>query len=265
MNQQLTRRGFLQTAAAASAIAQTPGRRPNIILIIADDLGYADLGCYGNPRLHTPHIDRLAAEGMRFTDFTVSWPACTPSRGSILTGRYPQRNGLYDMIRNNEVNWKFQFDEESYAVSPEMTLGLDLKEITTGQVMRDAGYSTHLIGKWDSGRARRFLPRQRGFDSFYGFANTGVDYYTHERYGVPSLFRNNDRIKEEGHTTDLFHREALRVIDGRGDRPFFLHLAYNAPHSASTFDKTARQVPEKYLRMYGPRAPPTPENWNSRR
>jgi arylsulfatase A-like enzyme len=117
--------------------------------------------------------------------------------------------------------------------------------------MRSAGYATALVGKWDSGRARRFLPTQRGFDSFYGFANTGIDYYTHERYGVPSLFRNNERIKEEGHTTDLFRREALRVIDEHRDRPFLLYLAFNAPHIASTFDKTARQVPEKYLRMYG--------------
>jgi arylsulfatase A-like enzyme len=250
MNNRITRRALLQSAALAPAIAQTRQRRPNIILIIADDLGYADLGCFGNTRIHSPHIDRIAAEGMRFTNFTVSWPACTPSRGSILTGRYPQRNGLYEMIRNQEVNWKFQFDEETYAVSPEMTLGLDLREVTIGQAMRGAGYATHLIGKWDSGRARRWLPLQRGFDSFYGFANTGVDYYTHERYGVPSLFRNNERIQEEGHLTDLFHREALRVINGSGDRPFFLYLAYNAPHIASTFDKNARQVPEKYLRMY---------------
>jgi arylsulfatase A-like enzyme len=254
MSNNISRRALLQAATAlAPAWAQNRSqRRPNIVLIIADDLGYADLGCYGNQRIHTPNIDRIADQGMRFTDFTVSWPACTPSRGSILTGPYPQRNGLYDMIRNQEVTWKYQFDEENYALSPEMTLGLDTREITIGQALRGAGYSTHLVGKWDSGRARRFLPLQRGFDSFYGFANTGVDYYTHERYGVPSLFRNNDRIKEEGHLTDLFHREALRVIDDNRDRPFFLYLAFNAPHIASTFDKSARQVPEKYLRMYAP-------------
>ena len=154
------------------------------------------------------------------------------------------------MIRNNEVNWKFPFDDESYAVSPEMTLGLDTREITIGQAMRGAGYATALIGKWDSGRARRFLPRQRGFDYFYGFANTGIDYYTHERYGVPSLFRNNERIREEGHTTDLFRREALHFIDEQRQRPFFLYLAFNAPHMASTFDRNARQVPEEYWRKY---------------
>jgi arylsulfatase A-like enzyme len=108
-----------------------------------------------------------------------------------------------------------------------------------------------MVGKWDSGRARRFLPPQRGFDFYYGFANTGIDYYTHERYGVPSMFRGNQRIKEEGHATDLFRREALRFIGENAERPFFLYLAPNAPHGASTFDKTAPQVPPEYLSMYG--------------
>jgi arylsulfatase A-like enzyme len=249
----MNRRQFLgATATGVSLKAQVTGRRPpNIILIVADDLGYGDLGCYGNTAVRTPHIDRMAAEGVRFTDFVVSWPACTPSRSSILTGRYPQRNGLYDMIRNNEVNWKFQFDEENYAVSAEMTLGLDLREITIGQAMKSAGYATGIVGKWDSGRARRFLPLQRGFDFFFGFANTGIDYYTHERYGVPSLFRGNDRIREEGHATDLFSREAQRFVNSHRNEPFFLYLPFNAPHGASTFDKKAPQAPEKYVRMYG--------------
>jgi arylsulfatase A-like enzyme len=243
----MTRRSFL---AAPALAAQPAARRPNILVIVADDLGYADLHCTGHPEVKTPHLDRLASQGVRFTDFVVSWPACTPSRSSILTGRYPQRNGLYDMIRNQEVNWKFQFDEATYAVSPEMTLGLDLREITIGQAMQKAGYRTGVIGKWDSGRARRFLPLQRGFDFYYGFANTGIDYYTHERYGVPSMFRGNDRIKEEGHATDLFRREALRFIDDNRERPFFLYLPFNAPHGASTFDKSTRQSPHEYLQMY---------------
>lgn len=218
---------------------------------MADDLGYGDLGCYGNAVTQTPHLDRMAGEGVRFTNHVVSWPACTPSRASILTGRYPHRNGLSDMIRNNEVNWKFQFDENTYALSPEMTLGLDTREVTIGQVLRGAGYRTGVIGKWDSGRARRFLPLQRGFDFFYGFANTGIDYYTHERYGVPSMFRGNERIKEEGHATDLFLREAKRFLDEAGNRPYFLYLPFNAPHSASTFTKNIPEVAEKYRAMYG--------------
>jgi arylsulfatase A-like enzyme len=244
----VTRRALL--AGAMGARGALAARKPNIILIAADDLGYADLGVCGDTSIRSPHLDRMAAEGVRFTDFTVSWPACTPSRSSILTGRYPQRNGLYDMIRNNEVNWKFQFDEEGYAVSPEMTIGMDTREVTVGQVMKSAGYATGVVGKWDGGRAKRFLPLQRGFDFYYGFANTGIDYYTHERYGIPSMFRGNDRIKEEGHATDLFKREALRFIEHNRARPFFLYVPFNAPHSASTFRKEDPQVAAGYLAMY---------------
>lgn len=246
----LTRRDWLHWTGGAALAAPVKSKRPNIVFILTDDLGYGDLACYGHTFHKTPNLDRLASQGVRFTDFVVSWPACTPSRGSILTGRYPQRNGLYDMIRNNEVNWKYQFTEETYAVSPEMTLGLDLREVTIGQALKKAGYATGLVGKWDSGRARRFLPLQRGFDFFYGFANTGIDYYTHERYGIPSMFRGNERIKEKGHATDLFLRESLRFVRENRERPFFLYLSFNAPHAASTFDKTAPQVPDEWLKMY---------------
>ncbi|MEZ5401712.1 MAG: sulfatase-like hydrolase/transferase [Bryobacteraceae bacterium] len=246
----LGRRRFVASTLAAAAPRPAAGRKPNIVLIAADDLGYADLNVCGDASIHSPNLDSMAAEGVRFTDFTVSWPACTPSRSSILTGRYPQRNGLYDMIRNNEVNWKFQYDEEGYAVSPEMTIGMDVREVTLGQVMKSAGYATGAVGKWDGGRARRFLPLQRGFDYYYGFANTGIDYYTHERYGVASMFRGNDRIREEGHATDLFKREALRFLEENRSRPFFLYLPFNAPHGASTFRKEDPQAPAEYMAMY---------------
>jgi arylsulfatase A-like enzyme len=238
-------------ALPAAAGAEEPARRrPNLLLIVSDDQGYADLGCAGGQGVLTPHLDRLAREGVRLTSFYVSWPACTPSRGSILTGRYPQRNGLYDMIRNNEVNFGFQFDEESYAVSPEMTLGLDLREVTIAQVLQKAGYRTGVVGKWDSGRARRFLPLQRGFDFFYGFANTGIDYWTHERYGIPSMFRGNERVKEEGYATDLFEREALAFLRASKGKPWFLYLPFNAPHGASNLTYRGVQAQEKYLGMY---------------
>lgn len=236
---------------------------PNVVLIISDDQGYPDLGCIGSKPLVTPNLDRLASEGVRGTSFYVTWPACTPSRGSVLTGRYPQRNGLYDMVRNDMVNFGHHFSAEEYAVSPEMTLGLDVREVTLGDMLKKAGYATGCVGKWDMGQARRFLPLQRGFDFFYGHGNNGIDYYTHERYGVPSLFEGNARTeKDKGiYATDLFRREALRFVGQHaGRQPFFLYLAFNAPHSASTFGegtvegskKKAEgvQAPEKYVSLY---------------
>ncbi len=210
---------------------------PNILLIVSDDQGYPDLGCLGLKPVQTPTLDRLAAEGVRATNFYVTWPACTPSRGSILTGRYPQRNGLYDMVRNDLVDFGHRYSPAEYAVSPEMTLGLDPREVTVADVLRRAGYRTGMVGKWDMGQARRYLPLQRGFDFFYGHGNNGIDYYTHERYGVPSLFDGNARTqKDKGmYATDLFAREAWRFVREQDGRPWFLYLAFNAPHAASSF------------------------------
>lgn len=141
-----------------------------------------------------------------------------------------------------------------------MTLGLDVREQTVGDVLKRAGYRTGIVGKWDMGQARRFLPLQRGFDFFYGHGNNGIDYYTHERYGVPSMFCGNHRtdVDKGTYATDLFRREALRFIRESKDRPWFLYLAFNAPHSASTFasgpgEKKASegvQAPERYIAMY---------------
>jgi arylsulfatase A-like enzyme len=245
--------------APAELLAQAPAKRPNIILIVSDDQGYADLGCFGGKQIRTPNLDRLAKQGVRGTSFYVAWPACTPSRGSLLTGRYPQRNGLYDMIRNDMVNYGHRFTPEEYAVSPEMTLGLDVRELTLGDLLRRAGYRTGMIGKWDMGQARRFLPLQRGFDAFFGHGNNGIDYYTHERYGVPSLFRGNERVKETGYATDLFRREAVQFIGDSKGRPFFLYLAFNAPHSASSFEQERYPVPEKYLKQYAAADPKAKE------
>jgi arylsulfatase A-like enzyme len=232
---------------------------PNVVLIVSDDQGYPDLGCIGSKPIQTPHLDRLAAEGTRATSFYVTWPACTPSRGSLLTGRYPQRNGLYDMVRNDMVNFGHRFTPEEYAVSPEMTLGLDPKEVTFGDMFHDAGYVTGVVGKWDMGQAKRYLPLQRGFDFFYGHGNNGIDYYTHERYGVPSLFRGNARTEEDkGHyITDVFGREALYFMrEHLGKKPVFLYLPFNAPHGASTLaednggQKPGVQAPEEEIAQY---------------
>ncbi len=251
------------------SVCSHAARRPNILLIVSDDQGYPDLGCIGSKPVATPNLDRLAAEGVRATSFYVTWPACTPSRGSILTGRFPQRNGLYDMIRNDMVNYGHRYTPEEYAVSPEMTLGLDVREKTIGDALRGAGYATGVVGKWDMGQARRFLPLQRGFDFFYGHGNNGIDYYTHERYGVPSLFRGNDRTQADkgAYATDIFKRESLSFIREHKAQPWLLYLPFNAPHGASSFGKETAtpvktkkgveraphegvQVPEKYAAPY---------------
>ena len=254
--------GFVLALAAGCAAPGHPASadRPNILLIVTDDQGWNDLGALGVKPVRTPALDRLVAEGVRATDFYVTWPACTPSRGSILTGRHPLRNGLYDMIRNDLVNFGHRYTPAEYAVSPEMTLGLDVREGTIGDALRKAGYMTGMVGKWDMGQAQRFLPLQRGFDFFYGFGNNGIDYYTHERYGAPSMFRGNRRTLEDRGTyaTDLFKREALRFIRESSSRPWFLYLCFNAPHSGSAFaeDKPGSsstvgvQAPERQVAPY---------------
>ncbi len=242
--------------AFAQAVAS---EKPNIVLIISDDQGYPDLGCISTKPILTPNLDRLAAEGVRGTNFYVTWPACTPSRGSLLTGRYPQRNGLYDMVRNDMVNYGHRFKPDEYAVSPEMTLGLDPKERTIGDMLRTAGYVNGVVGKWDMGQAKRYLPLQRGFDFFYGHGNNGIDYYTHERYGMPSMFRGNDRtqVDKGKYATTIFERESLAFIASNiGKKPFFLYVPFNAPHGASTLaednggKKPGVQAPEAYKAIY---------------
>ena len=234
--------------------AETPGRRPNVLLIVSDDQGYRDLGCYGGPVIKTPHLDRLAAGGVRLTSFYVAWPACTPSRGALLTGRYPQRNGTYDMFRNDLVDFDVKYDPHRYAVSPEMIGGMDVREVLLPAVLKPAGYRSGIFGKWDLGQLRRFLPLQRGFDEFYGFANTGIDYWTHDRYGVPSMRRRNALTTENKGTyaTDLFRREAVRFLKANKERPFFLYVPFNAPHGASNLDRPRPgvQAPDRYVRMY---------------
>ena len=129
-------------------------------------------------------------EGVRATNYYAAWPACTPSRGSLLTGRYPQRNGLYDMIRNDMVNYFHHYTEAEYAISPEMTLGLDVRERTLGDLLRRRLPNRH-GRQMGHGAGSTVLAAAGGFDFFYGHGNNGIDYYTHERDGVPSMFSGN--------------------------------------------------------------------------
>lgn len=227
---------------------------PNILLLVSDDQGYNDLGLLGNGIL-TPALDRLAAEGTRLTDFYVTWPACTPSRGSLLTGRYPQRNGVYDMIRNEAPDYGYRYPPEEYEVSFERIGGMDLREKLIPDLLPGT-FVSGIYGKWDLGTLKRFLPTSRGFDDFYGFVNTGIDFYTHERYGVPSMYRNLEKTEADKGTyaTYLFEREAIRFLgEQAGRKPFFLYVPFNAPHNSSALDpkvRTSVQAPDKYKMMY---------------
>ncbi|MCA9247732.1 MAG: sulfatase-like hydrolase/transferase [Planctomycetales bacterium] len=228
---------------------------PNVVMIVSDDQGYHDLGCFGSDEVLTPHLDRLAAGGVKLTSFYVTWPACTPSRGSLLTGRYPQRNGTYDMIRNEAPDFGVRYDADQYAVTFERIGGMDTREVLLPQMLARAGYVSGIFGKWDLGSLRRYLPTSRGFDEFYGLVNTGIDFYTHERYGVPSMFRNLEpTVEDRGvYCTKLFEREALRFIEQHRHQPFFLYVPFNAPHGASNLDPKIRsrtQAPEKWRRLY---------------
>jgi len=228
---------------------------PNVLLLVSDDQGYRDLGCFGSDEIKTPHLDRLAAGGVRLTNFYVTWPACTPSRGSLLTGRYPQRHGVYDMIRNEAPDYGKRYSPAEYAVTFERIGGMDTREVQLPAMLKDAGYASGIFGKWDLGSLQRFLPTSRGFDTFYGFVNTGIDYFTHERYGVPSMYRDGRPTTEDRGTycTFLFQREAVRFLKEHHGRPFFLYVPFNAPHSASNLDpkiRSAPQAPEKYKDLY---------------
>jgi arylsulfatase A-like enzyme len=229
-------------------------KKPNILLIVSDDQGYNDLGLL-NKDLITPNLDQLAKDGVRLTNFYVSWPACTPSRGSLLTGRYPQRNGTYDMIRNEAPDYGKRYTREEYDVTWEKIGGMDLREVLIPKVLKPAGYKSGIYGKWDLGILKRFMPTKRGFDDFYGLVNTGIDYFTHERYGVHSMYRGLERSEEDKGTycTYLFEKEALRFLKAHPEDPFFLYVPFNAPHSSSSLDPKIRgtvQAPEKYKKMY---------------
>lgn len=251
----MTCRKFTITLALCLTAAAHPPAKPNVLLIVSDDQGYRDLGCFGSGEVQTPHLDRLAAGGIRLTSFYVAWPACTPSRGALLTGRYPQRNGVYDMIRNEAPDYGYQYKPGEYEATFERIGGMDTREVLLPRVLKAASYTSGIFGKWDLGVHRRYLPLARGFDDFYGFVNTGIDYYTHERYGVPSMYRNNSptTVDKGTYCTDLFKREAVRFLKANRRKPFFLYMPFNAPHGASNLDPAIRggaQVPDRFKAMY---------------
>ena len=194
-----------------------PPRPPNIIVILADDLGRADYSAYGTKDIRTPHIDALMQGGADFRNFYANSPVCSPTRASLLTGRYPDRAGVPGVIRDEEDN----------------TWGYLAPCTLLPQALRPAGYHSALIGKWHLGLEAPNLPNERGFDFFQGFLGDMMDdYWTHRRHGLNFMRRNLAEIDPPGHATDLFSTWACDYVEeqARAERPFFLYLAYNAPH-----------------------------------
>jgi len=210
---------YAQPAAAKKA--------PNIVHIVADDLGWRDVGFNGCTDIKTPNIDRLAAEGAKFTQFYVQ-PMCTPTRACLMTGRYPFRYGLQTMV-----------------IPSVSAYGLDTTEWLMPECLKEAGYKTAIIGKWHLGHAdKKWWPKQRGFDYQYGAMIGELDYFTHDEHGVLDWFRNNEPVKEEGYTTTLIGKDAARLIEEHdAATPLYLYLTFNAPH-------TPYQAPKEYIDRY---------------
>lgn len=212
--------GFGFAAALSGAAAETPpsARAPNILVILADDLGYADIGCNGGKVIPTPHIDRLAQSGVRFDAGYVTHPYCSPSRAGLLTGRYQQRFG-------HECN-----PDSATATN---NVGLPVTETLLPAVLKTAGYATGLVGKWHLGIAPQFHPRNRGFDEFYGFLSGNISYYGQPTPRSGPIYRDFDPVDPATITylTDTFADEANAFIHRHRDQPWFLYLAFNAPHS----------------------------------
>ncbi len=192
------------------------GQRPNVVLIITDDVGYGDLGSYGSRDIRTPHVDRLAKQGVRMTDFYAS-PQCTPTRAALITGRYQQRVRLERALST---------------VGPSLEQGLPATGRSLPQLLRNSGYATGLVGKWHLGFKPEYAPRAHGFDYFYGFLSGYIDFYTHTRGGdgQADLQENGVAVADTGYMTDLITARSVRFIERNATRPFFLEVAYNAAH-----------------------------------
>jgi arylsulfatase A-like enzyme len=226
---------FLVLACPVLAPAAEEASKPNFLVILADDLGYADLGCCGSKDMQTPHLDRLFASGMRWTNFYANCPVCSPTRAGLLTGRFPPLAGVPGVIRTH----------------PENSWGLLSREaVLLPQALKPAGYRSALVGKWHLGLEKPNTPLDRGFDHFHGFLGDMMDDYSnHRRHGINYMRLDREEIDPRGHATDLFTEWACDFLrKQKKDQPFFLYLAYNAPH-------VPIQPPQEWLEKVRKRQP----------
>ncbi|MDO8544547.1 MAG: sulfatase-like hydrolase/transferase [Opitutaceae bacterium] len=213
----------------ASVVHAAAPARPNILLLIADDLGYGELSCQGNPQIPTPHIDSIAKNGVRFTNGYVSGPYCSPTRAGLMTGRYQERFGH-----------EFNPGPAEQAVA---NFGLPLSETTLPQRLKAAGYVTGMFGKWHLGYRPEFHPQQRGFDEYFGFLGGAHSYIDAEADPLNPILRGTTKVAKIDYTTEEFAREAVQFIDRHRREAWFCYLPFNAVHSPL-------QAPDKYLKRF---------------
>ncbi len=223
-----------------TGLCQDRARVPNIVLIVADDLGYADVGFQGCQDIATPNIDALAKSGVRFTSGYVSCPVCSPTRAGLLTGRYQQRFG-------HEFN-------PGRAQQDPSEIGLPLSETTLADALKSAGYATSLVGKWHLGDAPKFHPQRRGFDEFFGFLGGGHSYVELRAEMPAPIYRGAEPVNEPAYLTDALAREAVDFIQRHRDAPFFLYLTFNAVHAplqaTDTYLKRFSAIADERRRTY---------------
>ena len=210
---------FLVAATSSALDAQRDERakaRPNVVLILMDDIGYGDIGSYGVKDAKTPNLDRLAREGVRLTDAYANASNCSPTRTGLITGQYQQRYG---------IEWPLGADPGDLA------RGLPVTGASLPALLKKNGYATALIGKWHLGFKPEFGPNAHGFDEFFGFVSGAVDYYTHQRGdGTPDLYENTTPVEIPGYLTDEITRRSVSFVERHSTVPFFLEVAYNAVH-----------------------------------
>jgi arylsulfatase A-like enzyme len=216
----------LWSIACITSFITVHAAQPNILYILADDMGYADAGFMGSQEIRTPELDKLANAGAILSAFYVQ-PVCSPTRATLMTGRYPTRTGVYTVVR------------------PQAPWGLGLEERTLPQALREAGYETAIVGKWHLGEFQEaYRPTKRGFDHQYGLWFGMIDYFTHTRDNTLDWHRDDQPCKDEGYTTHLLAQEACRLIRTKtSNKPLFLYLPFNAVHGPY-------QVPASYLTPY---------------
>jgi arylsulfatase A len=202
--------------------------KPNIVFILVDDMGYGDIASYGAPDVRTPQLDRLASQGVRFTQFYANGAECTPTRTAFLTGRYPQRaGGLECAIGTGNVG---RYDE-AIRLAEKSDLGLPAEQAVLAKSLKAQGYATGIFGKWHLGYERKFFPDRFGFDESFYFLGGNVDYFTHaELSPIPALYSGDKPIRRKGYMTHLITQDALSFIDRHKAEPFFLYLPYSTPH-----------------------------------